>query len=42
MRSMKPDVLALIMPTTQTLTIPQPDIAHAGVFDFLAGQEPEC
>ena len=41
MRSVKPGVSTLIEPTTQTLTIPQPEIAYAGIFNFLTGQEPE-
>ena len=41
MRSVRLDVSTLIMPTVRTLTIPQPEIAYTGVFDFLASQEPE-
>ena len=29
------------MKTVKTLTIPQPEIAHASLFDFLTSQEPE-
>jgi len=29
------------MLNARTLTIMQPEIAYAGVFDFLTGQEPE-
>ena len=31
----------VILLIAQTLTIPQPEIAYTGIFDFLTGQEPE-
>ena len=37
----RPDVRMLIIPTPRTLTIPQPEIAYVGIFDFLTGQETE-
>ena len=41
MRSVKPGISTLIMPIGQALTIPQPEIAYASVFDFLTSQESE-
>ncbi len=39
MRSAKPYITTLIMVTARTLTILQPEIAYAGVFDFLTSKE---